>query len=222
MSRLYIPIWLYSNSSIHHLQSQHIFFTFQSGYIQIIDITSSEQIETNLYIPIWFYSNEKAMSDKGLRYMLLHSNLVIFKCRKNSCIKNACHPLHSNLVIFKSNIEKCSKINSHLYIPIWFYSNCIAFFSSSICKYFTFQSGSIQIKWSMIICKNYKLLYMPIWFYSNRPLDMFMSEVDTLYIPIWFYSNFLFNFYYAYFFSLYIPIWFYSNYVIFPNWQYGF
>ena len=154
--------------------------------------------------------------------MLLHSNLVIFKCRKNSCIKNACHPLHSNLVIFKSNIEKCSKINSHLYIPIWFYSNCIAFFSSSICKYFTFQSGSIQIKWSMIICKNYKLLYMPIWFYSNRPLDMFMSEVDTLYIPIWFYSNFLFNFYYAYFFSLYIPIWFYSNYVIFPNWQYGF
>ena len=57
MSRLYIPIWLYSNSSIHHLQSQHIFFTFQSGYIQIIDITSSEQIETNLYIPIWLYSN---------------------------------------------------------------------------------------------------------------------------------------------------------------------
>ena len=91
------------------------------------------------------------MSDKGLRYM----------------------PLHSNLVIFKSNIEKCSKINSHLYIPIWlysnadrifesaiklilyipiwFYSNCIAFFSSSICKYFTFQSGSIQIFFSIFI-----------------------------------------------------------------------
>ena len=167
-SVLYIPIWLYSNSSIHHLQSQHIFFTFQSGYIQIIDITSSEQIETNLYIPIWFYSNEKAMSDKGLRYRPLHSNLVIFNCRKTSCIKNACHPLHSNLVIFKSNIEKCSKINSHLYIPIWFYSNDLVsifvskrhdlyipiwFYSnysysakSYLSKSFTFQSGSIQIK----------------------------------------------------------------------------
>ena len=125
------------------------FFTFQSSYIQIIDITSSEQIETNLYIPIWFYSNEKAMSDKGLRYMPLHSNLVIFKCRKNSCIKNACHPLHSNLVIFKSNIEKCSKINSHLYIPIWLYSNADRIFESAVKL----------------------ILYIPIWFYSNPSIS---------------------------------------------------
>ena len=112
------------------------------------------------------------MSDKGLRYMPLHSNLVIFKCRKNSCIKNACHPLHSNLVIFKSNIEKCSKINSHLYIPIWFYSNDLVsifvskrhdlyipiwFYSNYIMDSdkllpigFTFQSGSIQMKWSKL------------------------------------------------------------------------
>ena len=210
MSRLYIPIWLYSNSSIHHLQSQHIFFTFQSGYIQIIDITSSEQIETNLYIPIWFYSNEKAMSDKGLRYMPLHSNLVIFKCRKNSCIKNACHPLHSNLVIFKSNIEKCSKINSHLYIPIWlysnadrifesavklilyipiwFYSNCIAFFSSSICKYFTFQSGSIQIYLRISQAFDLNSLHSNLVLFKCFLAKRF-TIVSILYIPIWFYSN---------------------------------
>ena len=107
------------------------------------------------------------MSDKGLRYMPLHSNLVIFKCRKNSCIKNACHPLHSNLVIFKSNIEKCSKINSHLYIPIWFYSNADRIFESAVKL----------------------ILYIPIWFYSNLISHFSSFYLIELYIPIWFYSN---------------------------------
>ena len=48
------------------------YFTFQSGYIQIVDITASEQIETNLYIPVWLYSNGQVAI-----YLSHHKNLYI-------------------------------------------------------------------------------------------------------------------------------------------------
>ena len=77
---LYIPIWLYSNSTAQkpktHIvksftfQSGYIqidtyidacfikvFFTFQSGYIQIGCAMIKSHLFTVLYIPIWLYSN---------------------------------------------------------------------------------------------------------------------------------------------------------------------
>ena len=56
------------------------------------------------------------------------------------------HTLHSNLVLFKFYITCCICSLSCLYIPIWFYSNAFASFCGSIHFFFTFQSGSIQIR----------------------------------------------------------------------------
>ena len=122
-----------------------LFFTFQSGSIQIISSCTSLYLLEKLYIPIWFYSNY-------CRHCLLLSQFA---------------PLHSNLVLFKYSVAKIQSVSVVLYIPIWFYSNTahpvkvtrgfclyipIWFYSNFYSKdkkrsgaYFTFQSGSIQI-----------------------------------------------------------------------------
>ena len=53
--------------------------------------------------------------------------------------------LHSNLVIFKCNISNHMLSYIHLYIPIWLYSNKTAALQSLNGRYFTFQSGYIQM-----------------------------------------------------------------------------
>ena len=54
---LYIPIWLYSNLFLSCLYSYYAFFTFQSGYIQMLPDKNSPSSSSSLYIPIWLYSN---------------------------------------------------------------------------------------------------------------------------------------------------------------------
>ena len=81
--------------------------------------------------------------------------------------------------------------------------------------YFTFQSGSIQIILSNVICKKRTVLYIPIWFYSNYVLELQTTRPPFLYIPIWFYSNYTPPAVYEAVRDLYIPICFYSN----PGWK---
>ena len=99
---LYIPIWLYSNSTAQKPKT-HIVksFTFQSGYIQIGCAMIKSHLFTVLYIPIWLYSNPLANTE-GTRLGFT---------------------LHSNLVIFKSCFIKVFGKEKALYIPIWLYSN---------------------------------------------------------------------------------------------------
>ena len=54
---LYIPIWLYSNMKLARSATNQSLFTFQSGYIPILQDTRQIQIIYRLYIPIWLYSN---------------------------------------------------------------------------------------------------------------------------------------------------------------------
>ena len=55
------------------------------------------------------------------------------------------YSLHSNLVLFKFVKRKLALWCCLLYIPIWFYSNCLTSAVPPITIFFTFQSGSIQI-----------------------------------------------------------------------------
>ena len=54
---LYIPIWLYSNIYLANPWNILLFFTFQSGYIQIDLALLRKPPQSALYIPIWLYSN---------------------------------------------------------------------------------------------------------------------------------------------------------------------
>ena len=81
---LYIPIWLYSNDIDKLADNILHFFTFQSGYIQIISYLAPFIPDFHLYIPIWLYSNEAAYSDiESLRRLYipiwLYSNLTVRK-----------------------------------------------------------------------------------------------------------------------------------------------
>ena len=61
------------------LNSDTLSFTFQSGYIQMLQSTLQAPL-WSLYIPIWLYSNEGCIINIAIR-KTLHSNLVIFKWR---------------------------------------------------------------------------------------------------------------------------------------------
>ena len=99
-----------------------LFFTFQSGSIQICRIVITFKI-SSLYIPIWFYSNYKLLYKSISAWKTLHSNLVLFKLlpalslaisictftfqsgsiqiqRGKNSERVSC-TLHSNLVLFK-------------------------------------------------------------------------------------------------------------------------
>ena len=76
---LYIPIWFYSNPVIAYLGTMQLFFTFQSGSIQIKSNSFIKLISRELYIPIWFYSNNCINLPSMQLYLPLHSNLVLFK-----------------------------------------------------------------------------------------------------------------------------------------------
>ena len=146
---LYIPIWLYSNFNISLVHfGNFIFFTFQSGSIQIVEQLQHEYASGILYIPI----------------------LVLFKCNLRSvCDGN--YKLYIPIWFYSNNTYSISGVLSWLlYIPIWFYSNHSYSAKSYLSKSFTFQSGSIQI-WTYSSREGYTIeLYIPIWFYSNYSL----------------------------------------------------
>ena len=143
---LYIPIWFYSNFNISLVHfGNFIFFTFQSGSIQIVEQLQHEYASGILYIPIWFYSN--AIYDlfataiinftfQSGSIQIIHTQLVVyyldcFTFQSGSIqiiptlLNRTClNPLHSNLVLFKyghTQAERVTRLS------------------------FTFQSGSIQI-----------------------------------------------------------------------------
>ena len=101
---------------------------------------------------------------------------------------------------------------THLYIPIWFYSNPGWKSIILISSYFTFQSGSIQI----IFTASFKSPITNFTFQSGSiqihqtSVRLYTSWSFTFQsgsIQIWTYSSRE-----GYTIELYIPIWFYSNY----------
>ena len=81
LDTLHSNLVIFKWKSAVDILSSALAFTFQSGYIQIYPfIFYSLMIE--LYIPIWLYSNQCGKVLYLLRLSTLHSNLVIFKCRK--------------------------------------------------------------------------------------------------------------------------------------------
>ncbi len=54
-----------------------------------------------------------------------------------------------------------------IYIPLWFYSNCII---------------KVSVKIGNVI-------YIPLWFYSNADYYIKLKADSRIYIPLWFYSN---------------------------------
>ena len=99
-----------------------MYFTFQSGYIQM----SSLLYDTHMH-------------------RSLHSNLVIFKYMTPGAELKSVTTLHSNLVIFKFFKKLSRYLPNYLYIPIWLYSNIDVLSGIITFITFTFQSGYIQI-----------------------------------------------------------------------------
>ena len=95
---LYIPIWLYSNAPKNSLLGFPKVFTFQSGYIQMLESVltpcSNPALHSNLvifksdghsvcciaiflYIPIWLYSNGNALEPaKALQNFTFQSGYI--------------------------------------------------------------------------------------------------------------------------------------------------
>ena len=98
-------------------------FTFQSGYIQMLQRMRLYEWDMLLYIPIWLYSN----------LLLAISHPFIFL-------------LYIPIWLYSNapTAERQSKI-SYLYIPIWLYSNEQGTARIAGLLAFTFQSGYIQI-----------------------------------------------------------------------------
>ena len=102
-----------------------------------------------------------------LLFCTLHSNLVLFKCSNGYKPSRITCSLHSNLVLFKCRYRRQIYSIIILYIPIWFYSNLNLSCNKKAPLIFTFQSGSIQIRYSFSTSFASFSLYIPIWFYSN-------------------------------------------------------
>ena len=144
-----------------------MYFTFQSGYIQILST-----------LQVHMFLNP------------LHSNLVIFKYSK-------CHQNESHLKIFTFQSGYIQillylldiALWIFLYIPIWLYSNSFSKQDSSLSRALYIP---IWLYSNVDKCPSacyITVLYIPIWLYSN--LECFVSPLRSLklYIPIWLYSN---------------------------------
>ena len=120
----------------------------------------------------------------------------------------------------------------YIYIPLWFYSNCIRKYRIS-CEHIYLHSTMVLFKWTInedLQLEN--IIYIPLWFYSNIFCCCWYCFICLIYIPLWFYSNWdmerlqlyknVFTFHYGsiqiiihckkqIFMLIYIPLWFYSN-----------
>ena len=95
------------------------FFTFQSGYIQIIISNKSPFGILNLYIPIWLYSNV-LMSKRSKFIYFLYIPIWLYS--------NVYHNNTSSVMFaftFQSGYIHVYNLKYplFLYIPIWLYSN---------------------------------------------------------------------------------------------------
>ena len=122
VSRLYIPIWFYSNPCSSIKTAFNVFFTFQSGSIQINKLDDYTIRYTLLYIPIWFYSNGYYRKLQRVYERSLHSNLVLFKSCINFLWPFSTRTLHSNLVLFKFHF-----LNTHIHYYVSLHSNLVLF-----------------------------------------------------------------------------------------------
>ena len=173
-TKLYIPIWLYSN----------------------LPLLTNDKLSFFLYIPIWLYSNKMVMlagwqqSNFTFQSGYIQMRRAIVKLAINVCFTfqsgyiqmyrtahKACGicPLHSNLVIFKSIKPTGSFISTSLYIPIWLYSNLYPIIPS------------IQAILNPIFClpiylqlQNNYLVYSLLLL--NIHLPLFYNNCRTLYI----------------------------------------
>ena len=122
VSRLYIPIWFYSNPCSSIKTAFNVFFTFQSGSIQINKLDDYTIRYTLLYIPIWFYSNGYYRKLQRVYERSLHSNLVLFKSCINFLWPFSTSTLHSHLVLFKFHF-----LNTHRHYYVSLHSNLVLF-----------------------------------------------------------------------------------------------
>ena len=188
VSRLYIPIWFYSNPCSSIKTAFNVFFTFQSGSIQINKLDDYTIRYTLLYIPIWFYSNGYYRKLQRVYERSLHSNLVLFKSCINFLWPFSTRTLHSNLVLFKF----CEK-NYPRQVIRSLHSNLVLFkftvsFNILFAQFFTFQSGSIQIS----VKQMFEFDKISFTFQSGSiqiNQEKGINIENELYIPIWFYSN---------------------------------
>ena len=210
VSRLYIPIWFYSNPCSSIKTAFNVFFTFQSGSIQINKLDDYTIRYTLLYIPIWFYSNGYYRKLQRVYERSLHSNLVLFKSCINFLWPFSTRTLHSNLVLFKFHF-----LNTHIHYYVSLHSNLVLFkfceknyprqvirslhsnlvlfkftvsFNILFAQFFTFQSGSIQIS----VKQMFEFDKISFTFQSGSiqiNQEKGINIENELYIPIWFYSN---------------------------------
>ena len=100
-----------------------IFFTFQSGYIQICILTMARSEMVKLYIPIWLYSNGTSF--------LYKIPLPIFTFQSGYIqiipfVHDFKNPLLLYIPIWLYSNTDCAMLSGQwlqLYIPIWLYSN---------------------------------------------------------------------------------------------------
>ena len=210
VSRLYIPIWFYSNPCSSIKTAFNVFFTFQSGSIQINKLDDYTIRYTLLYIPIWFYSNVYYLKIQRVYERSLNSNLVKLKWWKYLLFKFNTRTLHSNLVLFKFHF-----LNTHIHYYVSLHSNLVLFkfceknyprqvirslhsnlvlfkftvsFNILFAQFFTFQSGSIQIS----VKQMFEFDKISFTFQSGSiqiNQEKGINIENELYIPIWFYSN---------------------------------
>ena len=98
-----------------------------------------------------------------------------------------------------------------IYIPLWFYSNCLMLALIIKCIVFTFHYGSILINIHVLCAVRHCRIYIPLWFYSNSLSTALCSKIFWIYIPLWFYSNQQTTYRNSLMKYIYIPLWFYSN-----------
>ena len=66
-----------------------------------------------------------------------------------------------------------------IYIPLWFYSNCLSRKVMAALTTFTFHYGSILI-FSLSDVLNRGTIYIPLWFYSNETYSL-STELDFVF-----------------------------------------
>ena len=98
--KIYIPFWLYSNTTKNVTDDNGIRFTFHSGYIPILINSSALLIFIKLYIPFWLYSNHSKTGVGNLgSYFTFHSGYIPIGAKPFFIYIE--FTLHSILVIFQ-------------------------------------------------------------------------------------------------------------------------
>ena len=154
------------------LENAYAIFTFQYGDIQIPPIYRHTCLFLPFYIPIWWYSNSSVSHPLSCATLLLHSNMVIFKCTVGCCPINwlaAFTFQYGDIQIWDD--WDINKRQSFFYIPIWWYSNLCKIVYAKIIE-FVLHSNMVIFKYGIPYLEaNVDKFYIPIWWYSNQYLQ---------------------------------------------------